>query len=359
MRAFYLSDHGIKPRADAQFGQAFSWDTDLLSGYEHQFIPNTAKQPDVTRFSGLRNPALRRALQAFHPDAILLFGYAYRPHLGLLANPPAPIIFRGDSHLLGGPRPNWLKRLVLRAIYTRCSAFLPVGQANAAYFRLYGVPNAKLFPAPHCVDQSHFSITTERLNEAARLRDSLGIPSAARVVLFAGKLMPKKRPDLLLAAFKQANVNEAHLVFSGDGELLEKLKRDASAHPHVHFLPFANQSAMPARYLLGDIFALPSEGRHETWGLAVNEAMHLQRPVIVSDHVGCHPDLLIPEKTGWLFKAGDQSGLAEALRQALNLPQPKLHAMGQAAAEHAAAFNYDAATAGLMAAVKFVTQPFL
>lgn len=355
IKVFYLSDHGVSVRKDAQFEQAFAWDTDLLSGYDHTFIPNAARHPDVTCFSGLKNPQLHAALSDFSPDALLLFGYAYRTNLGLLLRRPAPIIFRGDSHLLGGLAPTGLKRLILRFIYSRCAAFLPVGTANAAYFRHFGVPERKLFRAPHCVDASHFTATDERMAEAAKLRAQLNIPTAATVALFAGKLIPKKRPDLLLTAFLQANASGAHLVFSGDGELLPALKKAAAGHPHIHFLPFANQSAMPARYLLGDVFVLPSEGRHETWGLAVNEAMHLGRPAILSDHVGCHQDLLVAGKTGWLFRAGDEAGLTASLREALSLSRAELASKGRAAAIHAMAFNYDAATRGLLEAIASIS----
>ena len=349
VRVFYLSDHGVAVRSDAQFGAAFAWDTDLLSGYSHEFVPNVAARPDVTRFFGLHNPTLRQALRAFDPAAILLFGYAYRPHLQLLLRPPAPILFRGDSHLLGAPPPAGLKRFLLRRIFGRCAAFLPVGSANAAYFRHYGVPDAGLFPAPHCVDAAHFAPTSAYLAAAGELRARLGLPAGAPVALFAGKLIPKKRPDLLLAAFADAAVPGAHLVFSGDGEMLAQLRSAAASgtHASVHFLPFANQSEMPARYLLGDVFVLPSEGRYETWGLAVNEAMHLGRPCLVSDHVGCHPDLIVPGETGWVFPAGDRSALASALRQALSLPAADRSALGAAAARHAARFSYAAATAGL------------
>ena len=380
-RVFYLSDHGVAARADAQFGAAFAWDTDLLSGYEHRFIPNTARRPDVTRFDGLKNPGLRPALREFAPDAVLLFGYAYRPHLGLLLRPPAPILFRGDSHLLGqrrgpsapGPRSldngHWssiirhrarslARSVALRFVYSRCAAFLPVGSANADYFRHHGVPAEKLFPAPHCVDAAHFVATPERLAEASALRASLGIPATARVVLFAGKLIPKKRPDLLLAAFVRVAPPGAHLVFSGDGELLPALRAatEAGGRSDVHFLPFANQSAMPARYLLGDVFVLPSEGRHETWGLAVNEAMHLGRPCLVSDHVGCHPDLVRPGVTGWVFPAGDESALADGLREVLARPRDELAAVGRAARRHVSDFNYAAATNGLRRALAHVLR---
>ncbi len=400
LRVFYLSDHGTKAARDAQFGAAFAWDTDLLSGYAHEFVPNTSPRPSVTAFSGLRNPGLRPALRSFAPDAILLFGYAYRTHLGLLLRPPAPILFRGDSHLLGprsgssllAPR-SLLRSAALRLIYSRPAAFLPVGQANAAYFRHFGVPEDKLFPAPHCVDAAHFVPTPERSAAAAALRASLRIPPEAPVALFAGKFIPKKRPDLLLSAFLRAAVPGAHLVLSGDGELLPSLRATAAGRSDVHFLPFANQSEMPVRYLLGDVFVLPSEGRHETWGLAVNEAMHLGRPVILSDQVGCHPDLLgaggeeqgarsqapvLPSPVdapsssasasssstlpapcsslvpGWLFPAGDEAALAAALREALSLPRAGLAARGAAARDRVSAFNYDTASAGLLRALASV-----
>lgn len=355
-RVFYLSDHGVTAARDAQFGAAFSWDVDLLSGYAHEFVPNRAPSPSVTRFSGLKNPGLRPRLRAFRPDATLLFGYAYRPHLELLLRPVAPVVFRGDSHLLGTPPPRGLKRLLLRLIYSRPAAFLPVGQANAAYFLHYGVPRKKLFSAPHCVDGSHFCATPERLAAAAAQRAALGIPAEAPVALFAGKFIPKKRPDLLLAAFIRASVPGAHLVLSGDGEMLASLRASAAGRTDVHFLPFANQSEMPARYLLGDVFVLPSEGRHETWGLAVNEAMHLARPAVLSDHVGCHPDLLLPGETGWLFTAGNEIALAAVLREALTLPKTVIADRGRAAAARISNFNYDAASSGLLSALRFI-QP--
>ncbi len=363
LKVYYLSDHGVTTRTDAQFGTSFAWDTDLLSGYTHEFVKNRAKHPDVNRFTGLHNPELRPALRAFTPNAILLYGYAFRSHLNLLLQPPAPILFRGDSHLLGAPCSSLLPsprslfgRLALRLVYSRPAAFLHVGSANAAYFRHHGVPPDKLFHAPHAVDTDHFAATPERIAAAATQRAALGIPAEAPVVLFAGKLIPKKRPDLLLASFLRAAVPGAHLVLAGDGELASALRATAAGRKNVHFLPFVNQSAMPARYLLGDVFALPSEGRRETWGLAVNEAMHLGRAAILSNHVGCYPDLIRPNQTGWIFQAGRESELAALLRDILGRPRSELAAFGAAARRHAAAFSYGTATVGLLRALACIRQ---
>jgi len=74
-RVFYLSDFGLKPALDVKFGVSFAWDVDLKSGYDWELVPNTARQPDTAHFGGLRNPELPARLRAWHPDAVLLFGY--------------------------------------------------------------------------------------------------------------------------------------------------------------------------------------------------------------------------------------------------------------------------------------------
>ncbi len=91
------------------------------------------------------------------------------------------------------------------------------------------------------------------------------------------------------------------------------LRASAVGVPHVYFAGFQNQSQMPRTYAAGDLLVLPSHGGGETWGLCVNEAMCLGRPAIVSNHVGCGPDLIRPGETGWVFEAGRVDALAAAL----------------------------------------------
>jgi glycosyltransferase involved in cell wall biosynthesis len=59
------------------------------------------------------------------------------------------------------------------------------------------------------------------------------------------------------------------------------------------------------------------------------EAMALGRPVI-STYVAGIPELVQPNRNGWLVPAGDELALAEAMRQALNSSVEKLAEMGAA-----------------------------
>lgn len=258
-RVFYLWEFGVTTRRDPQFGTAFRWDVDLLEGYESEFVPNVARDPGTHHFRGLDNPALTARLAAWRPDAVLLFGYNWLSHQRALwwaRRRGVPLLFRGDSHLLGRAQFPWFRRQLLRFLYRRFAAITCVGAANRDYFRGLGVPETRLFFAPHSVNADHFNPADPASQAAAAaLRAGLGL-AGKRVVLFAGKFSPAKQPVGLLAAFVAVATPADALVFVGDGAEKERLTALAAAHPAacVRFLPFANQSEMPARYLLADIF---------------------------------------------------------------------------------------------------------
>ncbi|HSY53225.1 MAG TPA: glycosyltransferase family 4 protein [Opitutaceae bacterium] len=361
-RVFYLWKFGVEATRDPQFEKAFAWDIDLLGGYESEFVPNVARDPGTHHFTGLRNPGLTTRLAMWGPDALLLFGYAYASHLRVITWARChgvPLIFRGDSHLLGRPAPPWWKKTLFRTLYGQFTALTCVGLANRDYFLGLGVPTKKLFFAPHSVNHEHFDPGLAGPRTAAQaLRAQLGLAPGTRVVLFAGKLMAAKQPRELLEAFLALNAPGTALVFVGDGE--EKsalLDRTRSAPPgRVHFLPFANQSEMPARYLLADILALPSRGLYETWGLAVNEAMHMGVPCLVSDRVGCQRDLVLDGETGWVCRAGDASHLREKLAAALATPPAQLEKIKRAVLARISDYTYAQTTAGFLRALAFAAK---
>jgi len=363
LQVFYLWDFGVSRQRDRGFGMELQWDVPLLEGYAHTFVANTASEPGTHHFAGLHNPTLVAELLNWRPDALLLFGYVYRSHLRLLLDPRLwylPMLLRGDSHHLAhraGLKP-LLAQFLRRVLFRRFAAGLPVGQANAAWMAQSGIPCQRIFLAPHAVDNVRFqSQATAAHQAAATWRAELSIGPCAPVVLFAGKFEAKKCPLDLLQAFTALQHPTAVLVFVGAGPLQAELHRQvaALAPERVRILGFQNQSAMPRTYALADLLVLPSVGHGETWGLCVNEAMNLAKPVLVSSHVGCGPDLVIPGETGWIFPAGDRGALQAALAHALADPQ-RLASMGQAARAHINSFSYGATTAGLLQALKLMCR---
>ncbi|MCP9915828.1 glycosyltransferase family 4 protein [Cyanobium sp. ATX 6F1] len=358
IEVFHLWDFGVTQQLDRGFGQSLQWDLPLLEGYTSRFVANVSLDPGTHHFGGLHNPSLVLELLAWRPQAVLLFGYGWRTHVSLLLDPrlrTIPILFRGDSHDLVAPR-GWrqsLARLLRRLLFRRLAVALAVGSANVAWLRASGVSAQRIVIAPHAVDNARFQAAAPQAEREARAwRAELGIAPGAPVVLIAGKFEPKKQPLQLLAAFAALNHPTAVLLLVGAGVLERQLREAAAALApgRVVIAGFQNQSAMPRTYATGDLFVLPSLGPGETWGLAINEAMNLARPVLVSSHVGGGPDLVIPGVTGWVFPAGDSIALRAALAEALADPA-RLRRMGQAARAHIEGFSYAAATAGLRRAL--------
>ena len=361
LKVFYLWDLGVSTANDPGFGRPLQWDIPLLEGHEYQFVINKANKPGNNHFFGYVNPGLAPRLAAWRPDAILLMNYAFLTYILLLLDPrfwKVPFILRGDSHNLNRKRSikNKLYQFLRSLLFRRFAAFLVASNANYQYYRSNGVPASKLFMGLHAVDNARFAASITTAGEKAQtLRESFDIHQEI-VILFVGKFVAEKRPLDLLSAYASLPTEFIHasrIVFVGGGPLHDSILRQAErlGLNGVHFLPFQNQSMLPAVYRMGDVLVLPSES--ETWGLVVNEAMNLSCPAIVSDRVGCAYDLVVPGQTGWVFPKGNLLALRQCLVDAIADPE-HLRVIGENARSHVSHFSYDGITASLQQALRHV-----
>jgi glycosyltransferase involved in cell wall biosynthesis len=356
VKIFFTWHAGQRAVDDPGFGRSIAWDIPVTDGYDYEQVANVASDPGTYKFLGLRNPTLLDRVISWQPDVVHINGWAWLSHLQLLhalKRRGVPTLFFGDSHLLdgktNGPR-WWVKSAVLRKIYSWPTACLFAGSANRAYFEIFGVPPQRLYPCPHAIDVGRFAAPAAPLEEAAaRWRSELGIAADRKVLLYAGKFEPKKRPTELMRAFARLPDPSLVLVMAGSGELQPEIDAIAAADPaRFRILPFQNQSRMPIVYRLGDIFVLPS-GFGESWGLAVNEALACGRPVMVSDRVGCAADV-VDATCGRIFRSDDWSEFGRTVAAMFGDPD-KLADMRRAASERARAFDVGVAEAALVAAV--------
>lgn len=333
LMVYYGQRGSPEQQAAAGFGVAFEWDVDLLAGYSSTFLDNVATRPDLSTFPGTDTPDVGARLDADGPfDALLVLGWYQKTFWqGVLAarRRGIPVLVRGDSRLAppGSGLKGRLKDVARHGLYPLAlrgfAAALPVGAHSERYYRAYRYPADRLFRSPHAIDTAWFA---ERgTAEAGRaLREEVAIGPSETVVLFAGKLVPFKRPgDVVdaLARMREGGTT-ARLMIAGSGSLEDEVaaRADATGVPTT-FLGFCNQSRMPAVYAAADVLALPSTAR-ETWGLVANEALACGTPVVLSDAVGSAPDLGVPP-TGRSFPLGDVDALALALADVLaNPPDP-------------------------------------
>jgi glycosyltransferase involved in cell wall biosynthesis len=87
--------------------------------------------------------------------------------------------------------------------------------------------------------------------------------------------------------------------------------RNPSGGPEVVFYPFQQADLTPLFFARSEAFILPST--REEWGLVVNEAMACSVPVLVSNRVGAHFDLVEEGVNGFTFEPMDVAGLADLL----------------------------------------------
>jgi len=320
LTVFYAHRQTAAGQADAGFGVAFDWDVDLLSGYESRFLDNVARQPSTDRYFGCDTPGIAAEIERGRFDAFVVPGWALRTYwqaVQACRRLGVPVLVRGDSQL-GSQRRRAVrlaKSVLFPWLLRRFDGFLYVGQRNRAYLEHYGVPADRLFFSPHCVDNDAFARASAEARAAAPPRR----PGDRRRLLFVGKLIGRKHPADLVRAAALVSGFPVEVAFAGAGELEGRLRQIAvEAGVDATFLGFRNQSELPAAYAAADLLVLPSDGL-ETWGLVVNEGMACGVPAVVSDAVGCGPDLVDPGRTGAIFPLADVPGLAAAITSVLEL----------------------------------------
>jgi glycosyltransferase involved in cell wall biosynthesis len=333
------------------FGQAFQWDVPLRQGYASRVLGVAAGIGDVPGLLW----RLVRAVRDIRPDAMLITGWnepglmAAYPLMKLLG---VPVILRGESNALR-PRAavtKFLHRMLLGLV----SAVVVIGKANRQFYLNNGVRPERLFGGAYFVESARMLAMAEaNAGSRAGLRAVHGFADEDCVFAFVGKHVPFKRPMLLVeaAALARRRGLPVSLLFAGSGELTEALKRRADElGVPAHFTGFLNQTEMWKAYVPADAFVLPSTNG-ETWGLVTNEAMLFGLPVIVSDQVGCGPDLVVEGETGYVFH-GEAEGLADAMEKLVKT-RNRAPAMGAAGRKRVLEqYSMPVATAGLVEAIK-------
>jgi glycosyltransferase involved in cell wall biosynthesis len=302
-----------KGQAASGFGVEFEWDTPLLEGYRHVFANNVATSPSTNRRDGIVLQGHESLLASFRPNAVMTMGWFPRGYLQVIQwakSMNVPVVCRGESNLLSNRSlaKRISKSIFFPRFFRQFDAFAVIGRRNREFYRHYGVPERKLYDAPYSVDTPFFESTFAQHRTPVRKAGPWRIG-------MVGKLIPKKRPmDLMSAAAVSKSRDRIRLVIIGDGPLRATLdglaqKSDVDAE----FRGFLNQSEIVEKgYSDLDAIVLPS-GENETWGLVINEAMTGGIPAIVSDMVGCAPDLIEAGETGYEFQAGDIRQLSERI----------------------------------------------
>jgi glycosyltransferase involved in cell wall biosynthesis len=304
------------------FKKNFTWDIPLLHGYDYSVAKTYSGKGLIHGFLGvqLKMPIeeVRLIKENLKPDTVLVTGWHFWGMVQMflafkIAN--VPIILRMDSNSIRNRI--FILRWIYKLFFSWVDICLTVGEHNKTFCIESGMNEDRIIFSPHIVDNDFFFQKSKNAKlSSAKIRSDWGVPSNAFCFLYAGKLQKKKRPLDLLKAFRQArslSKQPLHLLVVGTGDLERRCRSYASRfNLSVSFVGFLNQTQIPDAYAISNCIVLPSD-QGETWGLVINEAMACGLPAIVSDLVGCAPDLVHDHYTGFRYKCGDISALAKHL----------------------------------------------
>jgi glycosyltransferase involved in cell wall biosynthesis len=188
-----------------------------------------------------------------------------------------------------------------------------------------GIPDSEIVVRRNGID------VPEQLPPAGRFRNQWDISPNVKLVLFLGRLVSKKSPDLILEAFsrwrRRGNDHQNSMLIvagpdEGDGyrQQLETQAAGMGLNGGVLFTGPLYGDAKWAAYRDADLFVLPSQ--NENFGNTAAEAVACGTPVLVTDRCGIAP--IVDQRAG-LVVPHDCAALEAGLEQILGDPAMAAH----------------------------------
>lgn len=244
------------------------------------------------------SPALARACDGLvreHDVVVLETFFTYPTHPAVKAcrkwNKPYIIPPRGQLLPWALGQKAFKKRVYL-ALYGRRQLDRAAGLQCTDPSEAQSIASLRLrapgFIVPNGVDSRTFA----KLPVRGLFRRKFGIPKNANLLLFVGRLHPKKRPDIVLDALSavQSLPTETHLAMAGPDEmkLAPKLQSQAGqlgCADKFHTAGLLKEDELLSALVDSDLLLMPSEPESENFGMSALEAMAAGLPILVSDGV--------------------------------------------------------------------------
>lgn len=183
-------------------------------------------------------------------------------------------------------------RLFMNSILSNAAAihFTSEGEKNHSQL---SPGNCKSFVLPIGLSSSDYQQLPEPNTFFKRFSEMEG----KRIVLFVGRLHPKKQPDVVIRAFQKiyADNPDIHLVMAGPADMgyltkLERLVKKLKVDDNITFTGLLSGNTVYEAYRAAEFLVLPS--LQENFGIVVAEAMAAGCPVVISNKVDLAPDVL-------------------------------------------------------------------
>ncbi len=197
------------------------------------------------------------------------------------------------------------------------AAVLAVSQAERAQLLAMGVEPQRIRVVPNPLDLDECAPPPAR--GGFRRQHNLGdVP----LVVFLGKITPRKRLDVVMAAMPHVQARAARLVVAGNdmgaGAAARRLASTLGIAERTTFVGLLTGRARLDLLADADVVVYPSAD--EVFGLVPLEALLCGTPVVVADDSGCG-EVIGALDGGQVVAVGDSAALAAAIDRVLASPQ--------------------------------------
>jgi glycosyltransferase involved in cell wall biosynthesis len=171
-------------------------------------------------------------------------------------------------------------------------------------------------------------------------RDLLAIPRNAKIVLYVGKLEPRRNTWLMMSLAEKMQDSPVFFVFAGTGVDFESAKAYATNHrlSNVRFLGCVPQRKMKSLYEEAYCLVLASD--YEIYGMVILEAMYYGVPVVATRNAGSE-QIISDNEDGIVLDGVDEGLWMEALTSLISDQERRSRLANKARAKIVDAYTWD------------------
>lgn len=232
-------------------------------------------------------------------------------HYALKSN--TPYIFSGHGTVLRIERRFFAKRVFDRVlgnmILRDAKHFVAVSENEVRQYEEMGVNRGKIDLIYNGIDIDAYRV----LPEKDTFRKKYGL-TGKKVILYLGKITPRKGVDFLVMAFSELKMDDSVLVIAGNDmgfkNKVEMIIKERLLVGRVIFTGLLVGEEKLSAYQDADVLVYPAI--HEIFGLVPFESIMCGTPVIVTDDCGCG-EIISREGIGYIVRYNDIYGLRDKI----------------------------------------------
>lgn len=333
------------------YSQHKNWAKD--GGHDYQRLPpmqfsfaSNSGRRTISKLFGVID--LMLMIRKMKPDVFIISGYSGLTQLFAIFY----CVLFGKQYALWGDRLNnstprrggifvSVFRSALRFLVFRTAfSILMCGKDGIESALQAGCSRGKLIDFPYVVSRSRLQAKSSDDFQIQCLRD---IDNSKINILFSGRLIARKGLDLLLEALSELNtlskMGDWILWIEGDGPLrqhYERLTFKLGIADRCSFLGFCQMDVHS--WLLRECTLVVLPSLEDPWGIVVDEAMQVGKPVCASSLMGSASDRISNGENGVLFDPRNREELKECLAELIGNEHLRIR-LGQAACATATQFT--------------------